>query len=218
MSRLLTTLAVACGALVLATSAARRTRSSASPTTAASTTTTAARGSSRELAAAGLTTNKMTVNWDPARPTEIVEKPFLDRSIPKAEALGIPLARDPHRQGPRDHGSPQALDQFTAWLQKLAWTYPQVTEYVVGNEPNLTRFWQPQYDNAGRGISGIAFAGFLARSYDALKEVNPKLTVVGVGSRRAVTTSTKARATSTRRSRSSASSGSATGGWRGTSR
>ena len=56
-----------------------------------------------------------------------------------------------------------------------------MTEFVVGNEPNLTRFWQPQFDRRGRGASGIAFASFLARSYDALKEVNPEITVVGVG-------------------------------------
>jgi hypothetical protein len=181
MSRVLTTFAVACGALVLATSAAAYPIFGVSDD----------RGKYdddggawffSELAAAGLTTNKMTVNWDPARPTEIVEKPFLDRSIPKAEALGIHISLGIHVGKARAiTSSPQALDQFTAWLQKLAWTYPQVTEYVVGNEPNLTRFWQPQYDSRGRGVSGIAFAGFLARSYDALKDVNPKLTVVGVG-------------------------------------
>ena len=181
MSRLLTTFAAVCGALVLATSAA------ATPIFGVSDD----RGKYdddggawffSELAAVGLTTNKMTVNWDPARPDVIVEKPFLDRSIPHAEAHGIHLSFGIHIGKARAiTSSPSALEQFTAWLQLLARTYPQVTEFVVGNEPNLTRFWQPQFDRRGRGVSGIAFAAFLARSYDALKDVNPNITVVGVG-------------------------------------
>jgi hypothetical protein len=135
-----------------------------------------------ELAASGLTSNKMTVNWDPANPLTITERPFLDRSIPEAEKLGIHLSLGIHIGKARAiTGDPEALQKFTDWLRILASTYPQVTEFVVGNEPNLTRFWQPQFNANGSGASGIAFAKFLAASYDALKEVNPDITVVGVG-------------------------------------
>jgi hypothetical protein len=135
-----------------------------------------------ELRQSGLSANKMTVNWDPNKPLEIREKPFLDRSIPWATAQGVHLSFGIHIGKARAiTGSPQAMDKFVEWLQLVARTFPQVTEFVVGNEPNLTRFWQPQFDRRGRGASGIAFASFLARSYDALKEVNPEITVVGVG-------------------------------------
>ena len=135
-----------------------------------------------ELRQTGLVANKMTVNWDPARPLEIREKPFFDRSIPWATAQGVHLSFGIHIGKARAiTSSPRTIDQFVEWLQLVARTYPQVTEFVVGNEPNLTRFWQPQFDRRGRGASGIAFAAFLARSYDALKEVNPEITVVGVG-------------------------------------
>ena len=135
-----------------------------------------------ELRQTGLSANKMTVNWDPDRPFEIREKAFFDRSIPWATAQGIHLSFGVHIGKARAiTSSPRATAQFVEWLQLVARTYPQVTEFVVGNEPNLTRFWQPQFDRRGRGASGIAFAAFLARSYDALKEVNPEITVVGVG-------------------------------------
>ena len=135
-----------------------------------------------ELRQSGLSANKMTVNWDPAKPLEIREKPFFDRSIPWATAQGVHLSFGIHIGKARAiTSSPRTIDQFVEWLQLVARTYPQVTEFVVGNEPNLTRFWQPQFDRRGRGASGIAFASFLARSYDALKEVNPEITVVGVG-------------------------------------
>jgi hypothetical protein len=135
-----------------------------------------------ELAAAGLTANKMTVTWDPENPLAITERPFLDRSIPEAEKLGIHLSFGIHIGKARAITSdPEALQKFTDWLRILAATYPQVKEFVVGNEPNLTRFWQPQFNANGLGASGIAFAKFLAASYDALKEVDEDITVVGVG-------------------------------------
>lgn len=135
-----------------------------------------------ELAASGLTANKMTVNWDPENPLVITERGFLDRSIPEAEKLGIHLSFGIHIGKARAiTGDPEALEKFTDWLRILAATYPQVKEFVVGNEPNLTRFWQPQFNDNGSGASGIAFAKFLAASYDALKDVNEDITVVGVG-------------------------------------
>jgi hypothetical protein len=135
-----------------------------------------------ELSELGLRANKMTVNWDPARPDVITEQAFLDRSVPQAVDRGVHVSFGIRIGKARAiTGSPRAIDRFVVWLQKLARTYPAVTEYVIGNEPNLTRFWQPQFDRRGRNVSGIAFAAFLARSYDALKDVNPNITVVGVG-------------------------------------
>lgn len=135
-----------------------------------------------EMSALGLKANKMTVNWDPFQPDVITEKAFLDRAVPQATSRGIHVSFGIHIGKARAiTGSPGAIDEFAAWLQQLAREYPEVTEYVVGNEPNLTRFWQPQFDKRGRGASGIAYAWFLARSYDALKDVNPNITVVGLG-------------------------------------
>lgn len=135
-----------------------------------------------ELAATGMTANKMTVNWDPANPDLIMEKPFLDRAIPQAQAQGIHLSFGIHIGKARAiTDDPKALALFTDWLRVLATTYPEVKEFVIGNEPNLTRFWQPQFNRNRTPASGIAFARFLAASYDALKEVDPEITVVGVG-------------------------------------
>jgi hypothetical protein len=181
MIRVLTTVAAACAALVLAGAAGAEPIFGVSDD----------RGKYdddggawfySELSAAGLTANKMTVNWDPADPLAIKERAFLDRSVPQAAKRGIHLSFGIHIGKARAiTGSRSGMDNFVKWLQRLARHYPQVTEYVVGNEPNLTRFWQPQFDSRGRGVSGILFAGFLARSYDALKEVNPNITVVGLG-------------------------------------
>ena len=54
-------------------------------------------------------------------------------------------------------------------------------EYVVGNEPNQPRFWQPQFTPTGRGAAAAAYAELLARSYDTLKRVNRANRVIGLG-------------------------------------
>ena len=135
-----------------------------------------------EMVDAGLTVNKMTVNWDPENPLVIRDKAFLDRSIPQAEERGIHISFGIHIGKARAiTGNPAAIGKFQEFLRLLVRTYPQVDEYIVGNEPNLTRFWQPQFNPNGTGASGVAFASFLARSYDTLKAANPNITVVGVG-------------------------------------
>ncbi|MGH3102093.1 MAG: hypothetical protein ACRDPU_13985, partial [Thermoleophilia bacterium] len=69
---------------------------------------------------------------------------------------------------------------YAAFLAHLARTYPTVKDYVVGNEPNQPRFWQPQF-RRGAAVSPTAYYSLLARSYDALKAVDPSITVIGVG-------------------------------------
>src|SRR6185295_17527281 len=48
------------------------------------------------------------------------------------------------------------------------------------NEPNQPAFWRPQFARAAQ-VSAASFGPFLAAGYDALKAVDPTLTVVGVG-------------------------------------
>src|SRR5918999_4210875 len=43
----------------------------------------------RGMNSVGLTTNRITVQFDPARPNEIVEQAFLDRSMPHALTRNI---------------------------------------------------------------------------------------------------------------------------------
>ena len=68
-----------------------------------------------------------------------------------------------------------------AYLQTLARRYPQVTEFIVGNEPNEAFFWQPQFGPAGEQVSAAAFEKLMAASYDALKAVNPAIRVIAAG-------------------------------------
>ena len=130
----------------------------------------------------GMSENSMTVTWDPAYPTAIPEKVFLDRVVPQAAARGMRLIFSVQpRQAASITRSFTTASQFTAFLQQLAMTYPQVHDFVVGNEPNQPRFWQPQFDEAGNPASPSAYEALLAAGYDALKAVNPSIRVIGFG-------------------------------------
>jgi hypothetical protein len=135
----------------------------------------------KTLADLGMTDNRVAVLWDASRPAEIVEKPFLDRALPVAREHGIRVvfAVSPRRARSLTV-SRTAAPAFAAFLQLLARTYPEVEDFVIGNEPNQPRFWQPQFVR-GRGVSGAAYQRVLAMAYDALKAVDPDIRVIGVG-------------------------------------
>ena len=124
---------------------------------------------------------RISVNWDPLRPDTIVEQAFLDRSLPVAKKRGLDIVFHVFALQPTALTTvPDAAESFASFLQRLARAYPQVRQYVVGNEPNQPRFWRPQFSSGGKPAAA-AYAELLARSYDALKEVDPGIRVVGLG-------------------------------------
>jgi hypothetical protein len=130
----------------------------------------------------GATENRIAINWDPAQPTTIPNQPGLDAWLPQAAIHAIRVLFAVAPAHPSDiTASPARITQFAAFLQQLARTYPFVKDYVIGNEPNQPRFWQPQFSSTGANLSGAAYEPLLAASYDALKTVNPSINVIGVG-------------------------------------
>jgi hypothetical protein len=56
---------------------------------------------------------------------------------------------------------------------------PTVREYISGNEPNLNRYWLPQFGPNGEDVAAPAYVRLLARTYDAMKAVDPKVFING---------------------------------------
>ena len=50
---------------------------------------------------------------------------------------------------------------------------PAFRNVIVGNEPNLNRYWLPQFNDDGSDAAAPAYEALLARTYDALKAVDP---------------------------------------------
>ena len=56
---------------------------------------------------------------------------------------------------------------------------PEIRDVIVGNEPNLNRFWIPQFGPDGENVAAPAYLELLATVYDALKEVSADVQVYG---------------------------------------
>jgi hypothetical protein len=69
---------------------------------------------------------------------------------------------------------------FASYAAAVARANPSFTDIVVGNEPNLNRFWLPQFGTDGSDAAAVAYEQLLGRTYDALKAVNPAIRVIGV--------------------------------------
>jgi hypothetical protein len=130
----------------------------------------------------GLTENRITLLWDSAHPTTIDDRDNLTAAIHDAQADGVRITLDiyPTRAKALTE-SPVAPGKFAAFAALVARTFPTVKDFIIGNEPNKSRFWQPQFNaNRTRAACG-AYEPVLAASYDALKSVDRSIIVVGVG-------------------------------------
>lgn len=134
-----------------------------------------------EMASLGLRQTVVTVRWQPSDPLALGERPLLDLTVAAARAAGLGVVLATYPYPPREVETGLARPEaFGAWLGELAQRYPAVRQFVVGNEPNQPAFWRPQFTRVAQR-SAWTFGPFLAAGYDALKAVDPTLTVVGLG-------------------------------------
>ena len=131
------------------------------------------------LSGAGLTQNRWTLAWNPAKPKVIEELPFLERAAPIAQRAGVRVTLALYSKVASKH-DPQA---FCGWAGKVVHTVEKwgIREFIVGNEPNTRLFWLPQKDETGRDVAAPAFTALLARCYDEIKKASPQATVIGMG-------------------------------------
>jgi hypothetical protein len=130
---------------------------------------------------AGLTEIEVRVSW-----TRGESAPTLDEfaalqaaaGAAQLDAVRLVVAVDTggSRQTPLSLADRTAFSQYTA---SLATSVPYVKDFIVGNEPNLNRFWMPQFDKRGHDVAASAYEALLARTYDALKAVSPDINVIG---------------------------------------
>lgn len=72
-----------------------------------------------------------------------------------------------------------ARAQFASYAAAIVRAVPGIRDVIVGNEPNLNRFWLPQYNPDGSDAAAPAYLALLAQTYDALKAVSPDVIVYG---------------------------------------
>jgi hypothetical protein len=73
----------------------------------------------------------------------------------------------------------EARADFASYAAAIVREAPSVDHVIVGNEPNLNRFWLPQFALDGSSASPAAYLALLSRTYDAIKSVSSSVTVYG---------------------------------------
>jgi len=130
---------------------------------------------------AGFSAVRITSQWLPGQvaPTD-AELTILRNVTAAAQLSGVKVYLSVYPPGSRSTPlTPEAREEFAAFLTVLTQQFPSIDDVIVGNEPNLNRFWLPQFNADGTNAASPAYLALLARSYDALKAVDPTTRVWG---------------------------------------
>ena len=134
------------------------------------------------MAELGLKQTVIGVHFVPSESVIVQDKPQLDGAIESATKAGIQVVLAVYPYPPRElEAGLGSASLFASYVGVLASIYPQVREFVIGNEPNQPAFWRPHFDTSGANASPAAFGPYLAAAYDTLKAVDPTISVLGVG-------------------------------------
>ena len=134
-----------------------------------------------ELTAAGFRSAITNSFWEPGRreptPQELAE---LTNAVSAAEQANVrPMLIV---QSPGSRTTPRTRElraEFAAYAAAIARRLPAFRDFIVGNEPNLNRFWLPQFGPDGENVAARDYLALLAETYDALKAVSPDIRVIG---------------------------------------
>jgi FG-GAP-like repeat/FG-GAP repeat len=148
------------------------------------------------MGAEGLQVSTIALRWDDGAPAAIPDQAAVARALTAAAANGQTVELDLfplHSQvftgaaacapstDPQACGNTAEIQAFAAWTAQVARAFPAVSQFVVMNECNQPLFVNPQWDGAGQNQSAEICGRALAAAYDAIKAVNGRDFVWGVG-------------------------------------
>ena len=133
------------------------------------------------LRLAGFTAVGVTSQWQPgATAPADTELRILDNVVGAAQLSGIRIYLSVYPSGSGSTPlTPEAREQFAAYATVLVQRFPYLDDVIVGNEPNIDRFWLPQFNPDGSDAAAPAYLALLTRTYDAIKAIDPTVRVWG---------------------------------------
>jgi hypothetical protein len=134
-----------------------------------------------QLRLAGFTAVRVTSNWLPGLVAPTADELRELRNVEIAARLNaVQVYVSVYNPGQKTTPlSAVEQSQFAQYTAAIAADLPSIDGIIVGNEPNLNRFWLPQFAEDGSNASAPAYLALLAQTYDALKAVDPKVIVWG---------------------------------------
>jgi len=133
------------------------------------------------LKLAGLSAVRVTSIWDPASPLPDNGELTALRNVSAAAKLdGMQMFVSVYNFGSKTTPlTEDAQASFANYAATLARDVPDLTNFIIGNEPNINRFWLPQFNADGSDAAAPAYLSLLYRTYTALKAVSPSIKVFG---------------------------------------
>jgi hypothetical protein len=132
-----------------------------------------------QLREAGLGAVGITSYWQPGLTAPTAEELGVLRSV-AARAGGTRIFLAAFQPGSATTPlTPEARSQFAAYVAAVVTEVPEIRDVIVGNEPNLNRFWLPQFDEAGNDVAAPAYFALLSEVYDTAKEAAGDVTIWG---------------------------------------
>ena len=141
----------------------------------------AAKAQVQLLRLAGLDTVRVTAIWSPGETAPAADEAAkLGNAVAAATLAGVrTVVAVYHPSSATTPLTDEARADFAAFTVSVVRQNPAVRDVIVGNEPNLNRFWLPQFAEDGTSASPAAYLQLLSATYDALKAVSPAITVWG---------------------------------------
>jgi hypothetical protein len=130
---------------------------------------------------AGMNAIRVTAIWSPGmEELRGGELEMLRNAATAAELQGVRVFVSVYHYGARTTPlTAQARAEFAAFAASIPRQIPSLRDFIIGNEPNLNRFWMPQFTRTGGDAAAPAYLALLATTYDALKAVDPTINVIG---------------------------------------
>jgi hypothetical protein len=140
----------------------------------------AARARVQTVRDAGFDSIRITSIWAPGQTEPTPDELAVLRNVATAsEELDVRLFIAVYHAGSRTTPrTDTARSEFASYAASLARELP-VRDIIIGNEPNLNRFWMPQFGPTGDNVAADDYLLLLAESYDALKAVSDDVNVIG---------------------------------------
>ena len=130
---------------------------------------------------AGFGAVRMTMQWSSGQvapsPGELQN---IGNAADAARVAGIePIVAIYNSGSASTPGDDASRAQFVQFVTAIVSGLRTVRRFVVGNEPNLNRYWLPQFNPDGSDAAAPAYEALLAASYDAIKAARPDAVVLG---------------------------------------
>jgi hypothetical protein len=134
-----------------------------------------------ELAASGFDALAVSSIWQPGETEpDPTETEALQRVAAAADAADVRLFVIVYQAGSATTPlTVEARSAFASYAAAIATRIDTVHDLIIGNEPNLNRFWLPQFGADGGNVSAAAYLSLLGETYDAVKAARDDVRVWG---------------------------------------